>query len=74
MKLDPTHTVEDALRAVAAEGATVELRLNDGHSLGGKIGGVGEHACLVETVTGKEFFDAWVRLESIVAIEARVRG
>ena len=74
MDFDSEQSIADTLRAAASEGTTVELRLLNGQTLGGKVGSVGDRAIVIESITGKEFFDAFVRLDHVTAIEVRVRG
>jgi hypothetical protein len=71
--LSVTGTIADSLRRAQEAGKPVELQLRNGHSYAGKIGEVGDHTVLVKELRGKEFFDALVRLDDIVAVEVRVR-
>ena len=72
--LDPTHTLHDNLSRLAAEKQGVELTLRGGKSLRGRVGKVGDHAVLLTELEGKEFYDAWIALDEIAAVELRVRG
>jgi hypothetical protein len=72
--LDPTHTLHDNLARIAAAKQGVELTLRGGKSYRGRVGKVGDHAVLLTELEGKEFYDAWIALDEIAAVELRVRG
>ena len=40
----------------------------------GKIGPTGNHAVIIKALTGKEFFDAYVRYDSITCVEVQTRS
>jgi len=54
-------------------GKRVTLTLSSGASLSGTLKSVGNHLVHIEKMSGKEFFDALVRIEDIDAMEARFR-
>lgn len=54
-------------------GKTVDLTLASGQQLTGVVSNVGEHLMHLEKLQGKEFFDALIRIDSIVAISTRFR-
>jgi hypothetical protein len=54
-------------------GAKVTLQLSGGQELSGKVVEVGETAVHLSELTGKEFYDAVVRLDQISALVVRVR-
>jgi hypothetical protein len=45
------------------DGAEVELTLANGKSYRGKLGSVGDHSVIVSELSGKEFYDALIKLE-----------
>ena len=40
----------------------------------GKIGPTENHAVIIKALTGKEFFDAYVRYDSITCVEVQTRA
>ncbi len=52
----------------------VTVRLGDGASFSGTIGPIGDRSVIVKALAGREFFDAWVRLDRIAAIEVQTRS
>ncbi len=52
-------------------GQKVELRLNSGEKIAGKVEKVGDKTVHISAVTGQEFFDAVVVLEEVSAILVR---
>jgi hypothetical protein len=54
-------------------GAKVTLQLRGGQEISGKVMEVGETAVHLSELTGKEFYDAVVRLDYISALVVRVR-
>lgn len=55
-------------------GQTVELRLNSGEKLGGKVEKVGDKLVHLSQVTGMEFFDAAVDVSDISAVLVRTKA
>lgn len=74
MKLDPNLDFAATLRAAQNDSVVVTLRLTNGSNIAGRVGGVADHAVLIEEIAGKEYFDAAVRLDHITAIEVRARS
>jgi hypothetical protein len=54
-------------------GGRVLLRLVSGEEIGGTIVQVGEHAVHVSGLTGRDFYDAVIRLDQVGAVMVRVR-
>lgn len=54
-------------------GKKVMATLASGSSFSGKVKEVGEHFMHIEKLDGKDFFDALIRIDSIVAIDAKFR-
>lgn len=55
-------------------GKSVTLRLQGGEELSGKVQTVGKELVVLSPVTGRDFFDAAVRVDSVAAVLVRVRG
>jgi hypothetical protein len=54
-------------------GGRVLLRLVSGEEIGGTVVQVGEHAVHVSGLTGRDFYDAVIRLDQVSAVIIRVR-
>jgi hypothetical protein len=54
-------------------GQVVELRLVSGEKIGGKVEKVGENLVYLTQLTGQEFFEAVVDLESVSAVVVRAK-
>ena len=54
-------------------GGRVLLRLVSGEEIGGTIVQVGEHAVHVSGLSGRDFYDAVIRLDQVSAVIVRVR-
>jgi hypothetical protein len=69
-------TPADTVAAVLSRqvGQRVELRMNSGEKLGGKVEAVGQKAVHLSTLTGQEFFEAVVMLDQISAVIIRTGG
>ncbi|MBI3268056.1 MAG: hypothetical protein HYZ53_03470 [Planctomycetes bacterium] len=74
MEFDPTHDFRQALVQAQNEKAKVELFLRSGQSLSGSVGAVADHYLHLTHLTGKEFYDALIRIEDIAAVAVRVRN
>lgn len=55
-------------------GQRVEIRLNSGETLTGKVEAVGEKSAHFSALTGQDFFDAVVVLDDISAVIVRSDG
>ncbi|MCB0328244.1 MAG: hypothetical protein KDD70_01235 [Bdellovibrionales bacterium] len=55
-------------------GKSVTLKLSSGEELGGKVSKVGPEAVQLSELTGREYFDAVVPLEKIVALIVRTKA
>ena len=55
-------------------GKTVELRLNSGEKIGGKVEQVNDNVLLLSHLTGAEFFDGYVNVKDISAVVIRSAG
>jgi len=52
----------------------VTVRLLGGSQVNGKIGPTGNQAVIIKALSGKEFYDAYVRYDAIVAVEVQTRS
>ena len=57
----------------AQKGNRVTVRLQSGEELSGKVITVGDHVLQLGELSGKEFFDAVIPMDSIAAVIIRVR-
>ena len=60
---------------LVAEGYSgpVTVRLRGGSQLSGTIGPTGNQAVVIKELSGKDFFDAYVRYDSITCVEVQTR-
>jgi hypothetical protein len=70
--LQPNATVLSVLQG--STGKTVELRLNSGEKIGGKVEQVNDNLVLLSHLTGAEFFDGFVNVKDISAVVIRSAG
>lgn len=67
------HSLADILNVARSQGKALVFQLAGGITYAGRIKEVSASAVIVTELRGKEFFDAWIPLESVVAMEERVR-
>lgn len=73
MTFEEQDSMESVLRRF--EGKTVRLRLaGSGEELVGKLQKVGKELAHLSELTGREFFDAVVRIDQVSAVSVQVRG
>jgi hypothetical protein len=72
VSLQPNATILSILQGSA--GKTVELRLNSGEKIGGKVEQVNDNLVLLSHLTGAEFFDGFVNAKDISAVVIRSAG
>jgi hypothetical protein len=65
----PAGEIPDVLRARI--GKPVTLLLSSGKEYGGTVGEVRAQSVVLRGITGKEFYDAIVRLDDVAAVEVR---
>src|SRR4029077_761791 len=70
--LQPNATILSILQG--STGKTVELRLNCGEKIGGKVEQVNDNLVLLSHLTGAEFFDGFVKVKKILAVGIWERG
>jgi hypothetical protein len=73
-------TAEDDTRAFLARLASdprvgrIIVHLRGGAQFTGTIGPLGERSVVIKALSGREFYDAYVRTEAITAIEVQTRS
>ena len=70
--LQPNATVLSILQGNTSK--TVELRMNCGEKIGGKVEQVNDSLVLLSHLTGAEYFDGFVNLKDISAVIIRSAG
>ena len=70
-KFDALSTMKDNLRMFIGKDVVIHLR--SGKSLQGYVKTVGDHLIHIEKLSGKDFYDALIRIEDITAMEAKFR-
>ena len=70
--LQPNATVLSVLQGNT--GKTVELRMQCGEKIGGKLEQVNENLALLSHLTGAEYFDGFVNVKDISAVVIRSAG
>ena len=66
---------DDSIKIILSRqvGQLVELRLGSGDKIGGKVEKVGANLVHLSQITGAEFFEAVVDLESVSAVVVRTK-
>ena len=73
-------TAEDDTRAFLARLASdprtgrVIVHLRGGTQLTGTIGPLGDRSVVIKALSGREFYDAYVRLDAVTAVEVQTRS
>jgi len=70
--LQPNASILSILQG--STGKTVELRLNCGEKIGGKVAQVNDNIVHLSSLTGAEYFDAFVDAKDVSAVVVRVAG
>jgi hypothetical protein len=70
--LQPKATVLSVLQGNT--GKTVELRMQCGEKIGGKVEQVNDNVVLLSHLTGAEYFDGFVNVKDISAVVIRSAG
>jgi len=68
---DTSFALKDNLKTFT--GKEVYVHLRSGKTLQGYVKSVGDHFLHLEKLSGRDFYDALVRIDDISAIEARFR-
>ncbi len=73
MMVEESDSMESVLKRL--EGKTVRLSLGgSGEELVGKLQKVGKELAHLSDLSGREFFDAVVRIDQVAAVSVQVRG
>jgi hypothetical protein len=70
--LQPNATVLSILQG--STGKTVELRLNSGEKIGGKVAQVTDNIVHLSNLTGAEYFDGFINTKDVSAVVIRTAG
>ena len=70
--LQPNATILSVLQGNT--GKTVELRMQCGEKVGGKVEQVNDNLVLLSHLTGAEFFDGFVNVKDVSAVVIRSAG
>jgi hypothetical protein len=70
--LQPNATILSVLQGNT--GKTVELRMQCGEKVGGKVEQVNDNVVLLSHLTGAEYFDGFVNIKDISAVVIRSAG
>ena len=68
---DPADTIASLLKKQV--GQKVELRVEGSEKISGKVEAVGDKTVHISALTGQEFYDAVVSIESITAVVVRTK-
>ncbi len=52
----------------------VTVHLSGGHTITGKIGPTGNQSVIIRALSGREYFDAYVRYDSVSCVEVQTRS
>ncbi|MCA9519466.1 MAG: hypothetical protein KC609_00770 [Myxococcales bacterium] len=72
-ELNANLDLGESLRGLVGHTKSVELYLRGGHALKGLVTAVGDHTLVLSQLAGREYFDAVVRLDSIIAFSLQTR-
>jgi hypothetical protein len=72
VSLQPNATILSILQGNT--GKTVELRLTSGEKIGGKVSQVTDNIVHLSSLTGAEYFDAFIDVKDVSAILVRTGG
>ncbi len=70
-KLKPNETMRDVISEYS--GKVLAIRLESGEEIEGTVSMVGNGLVQISKLTGKEFYDAVVSIDKIVAVRMRTR-
>ena len=76
MDLQPHDQPQELFERLAKDPriGRVTVHLRGAASVTGTIGPLGGDAVIIKALAGKEFYDAWVRYESITCVEVQTRA
>ncbi len=70
-KFETASSIKDNLKTYIGKDIVIHLR--SGKTIQGYLKSVGDHLLHVEKLSGRDFYDALVRIEDITAIEAKFK-
>ena len=70
---DETRALFEKLAADRRVGR-VTVRLQGGAHLTGTIGPIGNRSVIIKALSGREFYDAYVRLDAVTSVEVQTRS
>lgn len=70
-RFETAASIKDNLQAWMGKDVLIHLR--SGKTLQGYVKSVGEHLVHLEKISGRDFYDALIRMEDITAVEGRFR-
>jgi hypothetical protein len=76
MDLIPEDDTRAFLARLAADPRVgrVIVHLSDGTQVTGTIGPLGDRSVVIKALAGREFYDAYVRLDAVTAVEVQTRS
>ena len=76
MELQPHDQPKGFFDRLVADGYTgrVTVRLRGATEITGMIGPTGNESVIIQELTGRDFFDAYVRYDAITCIEVQTRS
>lgn len=70
-RFETAASIKDNLQAWMGKDVLIHLR--SGKTLQGYVKSVGEHLVHLEKISGRDFYDALIRMEDITVVEGRFR-
>jgi len=70
-KFDTASSIKDNLKIYVGKDVVIHLR--SGKYFQGYVKAIGDHMIHIEKLSGKDFYDALIRIEDITAFEAKFR-
>ena len=76
MDLIPEDDIRTFLQKLAADQRVgrVMVHMRGGTNLTGTIGPIGNQSVIIRALSGREFYDAYVRLDAITSVEVQTRS
>ena len=70
-KFDTAGSMNDNLKSLMDKDVVIHVR--SGKTFQGRVKAIGDHLIHLEKLSGRDFFDALIRLEDVTAIEIKFR-
>ena len=76
MELEPHDHPKALFDQLLADGykGRVTVRLRGSSDVSGTVGSAGNEAVIIKALTGRDFFDAYVRYDAIACVEVQTRS